>query len=416
MASLQEVDPQSRVAIIVSHNSRIQCILQKIVTHTETRLKNCCILKMEVNKINGVNIEMIYEGSVSKKDAASSKTYFDIGSFNAIFNVQHGTGIKNLKIDTIDDTYTFYIIRHGQSTHNERTNYGLTLDTSLSDTSTDTAECKQYLDKNTELLLMNPVKYSKTHYSKAEHYFVSDLKRSRQTMNVLFPYKDHIILPCSSEVTANNGNGNCDGGISMSGNENYPSCNIQSIKAKHTDCIGKWDHYLKFYGGKMRHTHNVYRKHCTDTTMIAEAIKIMSNNHIESPSSRYYTSRTGLHLRDRMTRHNDSDFAPKAPSTSRFNVRGKVRNMMTQKAAAEPVRSQDKKSSSPEATTEDYPEDPIYAQPTHKQLGRVLDGALPSTPSVTGLHIRKRFLPSPGSTGGTRRRKKKHAKTKKYKR
>jgi broad specificity phosphatase PhoE len=296
-------------SIIVSHNSRIQCLLGKIgIGPKKTdnldkiRFKNCCILKILCTE-EYIRVELIYSGNISQKDLNDpSKIFYSNSSrdtdptkyvrFEPVtFKMdKRKMGLQNV---SLSHPYVFFLVRHGQSEHNETNTMGLEIDTSLTPTGFATADRAR--DALENYLIKNYFKDSKPEMpelfaiDKITGFFVSDLYRTRQTMNSFnkFNFGENVyVLPCASEVGNVGKNGDCDSSGQIwnkLARENYSSCNPALIKYsrdKTTDdpkCRANWDIYLGFYGNQMRGQTNLLgtRMRCRDTNMLAMAIYIL---------------------------------------------------------------------------------------------------------------------------------------------
>ncbi len=305
-------------SIIVSHNSRIQCLLGNLRTvKSKVRFQNCCVLKMSVDN-NRVTVDLIYSGEISESDKRSKdKVYYSTTPNNTKYvafepiDSQYGSAAlkinytRALNIVTRKTTkYTFYIVRHGQSQHNE----GFTL----------------HLTKDTELLLAGKVAargamdaiYKDLGADRYIHFcFTSDLYRTTQTFQymlqqilrttqegTIYP----VVLPCASEVASEGTGGNCDSlSIFTKGKgafENYPSCTTDKIKEKKdVKCKdSEWDFYLRFYDQQVRSQNdNLYgmvfgkksnRRQCRTTTMIAMAIEYIEGFNAQKEKAAYLGS------------------------------------------------------------------------------------------------------------------------------
>lgn len=74
-----------RVSLIASHNSRIQCFLDKFKkTEKQIRFKNCAVLRMELVPLNAletrVTISMVYPGELEVKEQQKDKMYYTTSS------------------------------------------------------------------------------------------------------------------------------------------------------------------------------------------------------------------------------------------------------------------------------------------------------------------------------------------------
>jgi hypothetical protein len=67
------------VSIIASHNSRIQCFLDKLNPNTtKTRFQNCAIIRLSLTS-EKVDLEMVYSGELNEKEIvklSNSKPYY----------------------------------------------------------------------------------------------------------------------------------------------------------------------------------------------------------------------------------------------------------------------------------------------------------------------------------------------------
>jgi broad specificity phosphatase PhoE len=397
--------------LIVSHNTRIQCLLN-LIRYTDskdkTRLKNCAIIRIEFS-VDGISVKMVYSGELGDSEASkeyknpyyvetndepevfippprskktpqqvedsifmdSGDTFEDLeeeeddirdavvgvpplleredrptvdltdikrrgppllgdepgvkrgGMFGFSRNTERGPP-KHVSLDyvipaqycgpirdefKIEGNHVFYLVRHGQAQHNVAKFGNTKYDTSVTGNGMTQAynAGKALVDimlKNNEMPIL---------------LFVSDLKRTVQTMNQLIvgasvrietmskysppemienlrkiyiktrvlALQEFIVLPCASEINIIAGEGNCDqiNGLSRSRKklafENVTSCTAETIKDKDHECYEKnnhrlnWLYYLDFYKGKARSESNVseQRRHCRDTNMLTNIIE-----------------------------------------------------------------------------------------------------------------------------------------------
>lgn len=296
------------VSLIVSHNNRIQCLLDKIVSNVsgvKIRFQNCAILRFVINN-HGYKINLVYPGELSESErrkVSQKKPYyttvdsndrfkpgfidfpnydfpiFDYAGANDVFY-----GNLNLKKEDMkNNEFVFYIVRHGQGEHNQSYNLGIVKVSSTFGLKKDTrvtssGETQAY---NAGLYLYNLLyEYNED----IQNWFSSDLLRSRQTIAEMmsginnasnFEYTPKllniIILPCGSEIsTVGSGKGDCDSAsasnsiLTKIARENYPDCttndiidneqNNKSLKGcfKIEGIPLFWDFYLLFYGNDMR--------------------------------------------------------------------------------------------------------------------------------------------------------------------
>ena len=291
------------VSIIVSHNSRIQCFLDKInptKDNVKNRFKNGAILKLSLTK-GLLNLQLVYSGYLSEKEQiklerTNTKIYYvtdeDVNEnkgknilgeikYPKLNNTNYIEVLRKLNLldgDLQDDKeYIFYIIRHGQAQHNLKNIFGTSktmgavTDTKLSeDTQIQKTGVKLY-----DLLRNNNETIS--------YFFVSDLLRSRETMKYIidtlsnislrtndtipiynYENKKLFVLPCASEVNNSGSGGNCDivssnTNLSKFALENYSKCKASIINEPiENSCnrIGNieidWNIYLAFYSGYVR--------------------------------------------------------------------------------------------------------------------------------------------------------------------
>ena len=301
---------QTRYSVIVSHNSRIQCLLANLRAETKKiRFQNCCVLKIEIRATN-IQVSLLHSGEITKSDQQKSDKIFycapDDPRVNDGLSYQPDkfkkfepissdvNGLKRLGIIPLVNNYVFYLVRHGQSEHNEDwwlKKVHTKLDTQLLEVGTQSAQNAA-----------SAINRDDGNLTRMNMFFVSDLLRTRQTLEVMkrtwgwydinsyvqkYMQKNGrvqtVVLPCASEVAGVGTNGDCDSSISVTqkmARENYPSCTIQTI-SNTSDCSGDWSTYLDFYGKKMRSQDDTFtglmtrktpRMRCRDTTLLAMAI------------------------------------------------------------------------------------------------------------------------------------------------
>jgi broad specificity phosphatase PhoE len=252
-------------SIIVTHNGKLRCLLDKLgfsdngnYNIREKKFKNCVILKLQVTS-NKMSIEMIDQGDLSKDDNYDTNLYFT--SFNKTLN----SGLSKAG----DNTFIFYLVRHGDGTHNRakiRGSKKKIIDPSL--TKIGEEQCIQVGRKLKELEI------------NFNFLFVSELVRTRQSLlkiiegGIMFkPLNKVIVLPCSRELVYDSDS--CDVNQATT-QENEMLCNpLKSDKTNYCKKLGDltidWSYYLKFHGDQIiRRSAN-----CKDTEMISEAIKIV---------------------------------------------------------------------------------------------------------------------------------------------
>jgi len=316
-------EPDSKLpevaSIIVSHNTRIQCLLDAIHQNDskdKIRFMNCAILKLSVTP-SSLHLSMVYQGNLSDsetkkineerpyyvKDASRVPGHIVYPTFDTVDT----NFIAFLKLPPIDKTYTFYIVRHGQGEHNDTSNimankFHVVPDTSITPNGITQAtlagkELYQYLTTNDQTV--------------PTQFFVSDLIRTHETLFTLIDAmrespesqplitltRKPIVLPCVHELPFKGVKGNCDANTSNKGlfsklaAENYSKCKVNSDGTLDSNCNPRVDWntlYLGFYGGKVRSqkdtiTGTIEKKFyplniskCSYTSMIALAITYLT--------------------------------------------------------------------------------------------------------------------------------------------
>jgi broad specificity phosphatase PhoE len=241
------------------------------------------------------------------------------------FSHLNDTGVIG-NIKEIDKEYIFLLVRHGEAEHNKykKTTIIRQTDTDLIDSGRTGAEMAGKAINNYLKTTMNG---NTNEHIKIDYYFVSDLKRTRETFeymlhniekdNLSFVNNDEIkiiVLPCSHELVFDS-DGQCDDKKNLTDiltsenkvsctklnkyNENtneYENCNrfISTCKENNNNndinitIVLDWTDYTKFYGNSYRYIDpNPFKKkqgeRCRNTSMIEQAISIITgqNNYEE---------------------------------------------------------------------------------------------------------------------------------------
>lgn len=268
------------------------------------RFMNCSILEVTIN-MDTITINLIYSGNLAEKkpervyfvtqpdyEEIKNKSPQELGYKPTPFfevSVKNNYYPLNGK-----DKFVFYIVRHGQGTHNVKKS--LEKDTSLTGIGTGQAYAAgDYFRK-----------YISYGYAKMPQFlFISDLKRTRQTLeNFLSGTKTRIrapiaVLPCSHELIYKK-DGNCDGAQGITAPENttsysgsnhekfdtasvnYASSDSSSSSPLVQGMYIEWGPYKKFYGtgkrGMICTRMNCGTQHCRKTDMIKEAIEMIKTS------------------------------------------------------------------------------------------------------------------------------------------
>jgi broad specificity phosphatase PhoE len=323
---------QKHVSVIVSHNTRIQCLLDSFHRTEKIRFQNCVILKLEIGST--LKLSMVYSGELSNKERAEvslNRRYYvkdpqEVSEgyvlYNPTITVHDFTQIRNsLKLPfALKENYIFYIVRHGQALHNQKmygisTTLGMKLDTPLTEEGPQSGVEQA---KRAGVMLKRELQKTGNHVT---NFFVSDLNRTHQTSQILQNSIGHtnkaIVLPCAHELSEKGDIGNCDeatSNVSITNKlsrENYSSCKASDgLPAKHCSKLDWESVYLPFYGDKVRgqedtitgyitfkrHAMKQLKQQCRNTTMIAMAIYYISHRtHNGNPLSveNYISSQFG---------------------------------------------------------------------------------------------------------------------------
>ncbi len=225
----------SIVSVICSHGSRIKCFLKQY------------------------NIRYDYIDQVVRIELVN-------GNYKIFIDNDKKYDINQTNKNTINYNYIFYIFSCQRDKYSEEINNSPRYNEIGQDT----------LNKIKQSLPENP-----------DYLFSSDLKRS--AIDLYMIYEDYIlnqsrqiiILPCSHPTYP--GSDKCNGKASLRRNIPYPAS-----YAKY-DNLRNWKYYEDFYGKGKRRIGEVStlssfatapfstRKHCSHTTFIMEAIKIINN-------------------------------------------------------------------------------------------------------------------------------------------
>ena len=288
---LQKGGEQNTVeSVVVTHNGRIRCFLESIKmpaidknTGKEIRFMNCCILLLSITK-NGYTLSLEYEGNLAeesvKKAKKEGRKYYSTKNNDDIF-VQF---TKQVSLDTSlfqdigDKTCNFYIIRHADGLHNSMGLIKKSYSSDVTDAVLSTEGIKQAEEAKNFLKAFQ-----------IDQLYVSDLKRTRQTLAILIQNRDEIkatevvVLPCAHELNYVKG-GLCDADQKMSAlsYENKPKCSTDKSKCDEACCTVNnlpinWSFYRAFYGDGTRIAHGQNAKRCRDTNMIQQAFEHMKS-------------------------------------------------------------------------------------------------------------------------------------------
>ena len=298
MLSVDEdnTDTNRHISIIATHQSRIRCMLSSILEKPIERFMNGAVLRIEINPQN-MNIELLYPGELSEvkpeveyyvNNIIGNETDYTPILFETI-NTSYGD-----KFDTQGKTYVFFIIRHGQGTHNVLK--GLAKKSASVTGKRDTKLTPKGFNqaKNTGKILSD-----NNEFLNAKSLFSSDLFRTIETLVTVIKTATSmslesgkeldgvtrngiIVLPCAHELNYDK-SGKCDGTSKqmIMGNEN------RSSSQQTTDYRGvpiNWEYYSTFYNGS-RMSPGSNRQKCRNTNFLQEAIKIVNSNILMSKAN-----------------------------------------------------------------------------------------------------------------------------------
>ncbi len=312
-----KIDPntsQQINSIIVTHNGRLRCLMDLLGYEnvSKNKFKNCAILKIVIDGTEcEYSVDLIYSGElasgpIKQNGGGKSDKYYvtekEIPNEKEIkFECKTGNidKLKLTKDDVGNNTFVFYIIRHGDGEHNkakeERHKVWSTLFTN------------KILDAK---LTPNGIDQAKRageslkiqlNRDEIDYLFTSDLIRTRQTLESVInqgiilskPESKVIILPCSHELDYNPEG--CDGNKSVVSVENSVSCKLEKdnkeyycSKIKYGDGGSiislDWDFYKLFYNYKQKAymSSSKDRFKCRNTSMLSMALFIIKNPNTTS--------------------------------------------------------------------------------------------------------------------------------------
>jgi hypothetical protein len=297
-------------------------------TEVKTTINNMMLTKnkMSSNEISqhirrtyselGIDLTPKEVSTISKKIDKFLQTFFEsnLNEYNKFIAFEELNDVDSpLSFDSID---TMYFVRHGEGIHNiadkifgmkeKYVSFSKYLDAQL------TEDGKRQAELASEAL-------SKIIKDKYDIYgFASDLQRTQQTLDIIgekikLSYK--IILPCSHEISAKEGE--CDNQIKYkyTNAENKTNINLDKLSRENWNV----DFYREFYGNNTRNN-RVYnlvnkgrkmvnsRQHCKDTDMIIQVINICNkeSEYTQEEIKNYFKKLDDERLRI----ENDSPYTP----------------------------------------------------------------------------------------------------------
>ena len=289
-------DPVNKyVSIIATHQARIRCFLSNLLNRKMDRFMNGAVVRVEINHEN-ILCSLVHQGELDEVKPEKKYYVTDSSETSPNYTAVPFTDV-NVRVQSSykvpeNTKYVFFLIRHGQGTHN--TLKGLKKKKAAifgnKDTRLTPAGFNQA--KNTGSAMVN-----NPEFLEAKHLFSSDLTRTIETLVTVINQdssntivnnssnREIVVLPCSHELNYDS-KGNCDGNNkaqAIVGNENKPSCASLSdcMKAYESYKIN-WNYYAQFYDTETRNgtrrSPGRIRKHCRDTDFLEQAINIIKRS------------------------------------------------------------------------------------------------------------------------------------------
>ena len=284
---------------------------------------NGAVIRVTISKYN-ILVSLVYSGELDSSEDKAGYTYFvtknEIGGTSHKYSKMEfpdsNVDNKLYKVDG-DNKYIFYLVRHGQASHNVLK--GLSKMVSSKDTSLTDIGKQQARETGDHL----SQEINHNNFDRPLILFGSDLKRTRQTLSYIikqFPQDvsskfNYInILPCAHELayrTSENENCDANQGKWPTPNENTTTCLPDTCKSD-GELANNWTEYSEFYGNATRSTRSwlpkkcltcirepASGKRCRDTDMIIEAINMI--NKIDNQSEHLSRSGESSHNHSRDT-------------------------------------------------------------------------------------------------------------------
>ena len=299
------------VSIIATHQARIRCLLSYFIEGKIGRLQNGAVIKVTISR-EFISVNLIYSGEVDENKP--DKEYY----VTSDYIIEDTPKFKPIQFPIINEPleyvldpphwmfhdyniFHFYLIRHGQGTHNVLSGMKKKTASVLGNVDTSLTEQGENQIARAGKYFASISSNSADSILNCEYLFISDLQRTKQTLAIfllnLHKYSSRVILtnemivlPCSHELNFNK-NGMCDGsyGQVFAGNENKSSCiNISSCDKTFTKYKIDWKPYNEFYNGTRRKPGSG-KKQCRKTSIISEAMSIIMyknpRHHLRLPRS-----------------------------------------------------------------------------------------------------------------------------------
>jgi len=297
------------VSIIATHQARIRCLISQFLSKKVERFQNGSVVKITINS-QKISLKLIYSGELDEfkperkyyvtNDDFNNEQYIkdNESKFQALqFPIELNELENNYIPIEESTTFVFYLIRHGQGTHNVLK--GMTKKISSISGEKDTHLTEKGITQagNTGDFLGSTADNGLSNIFNSMYLFISDLQRTKETLasvlansqamsgKTIHPNK-MIMLPCSHELNYDK-YGQCDGsrGQMFAANENKSSCvDIDNCAKEYKTYQIDLKYYNDFYDGTRSKPGN-NKKQCRKTSIISEAIDIIKKekNPEETP-------------------------------------------------------------------------------------------------------------------------------------
>jgi broad specificity phosphatase PhoE len=302
--------------LLVSHNARMRCFIDTLIDikdinnnqnltvknimeyklgqsdKKEIRFMNGAVIKLSLKKdSNEGTIELFFQGTVNNRKPGLYFTVESLSDGNIAFGKYTFDYTKSFGISQLHSNVNFYIVRHGEGTHNiNKDNIILKSFNFVKGTGTDpklTTDGENQAEEAGQKFLDHGINFTKV--------FVSRLERTKQTAYLILKKSGNltintvlIVLPCSHELNYKN-SGNCDKANARIPRppENVSNCESEDKTVINcTDCCKfnmtyfdrksdssdiqievDWSKYNKFFYQE--------NKHCRNTNIIYEVVSYL---------------------------------------------------------------------------------------------------------------------------------------------
>lgn len=256
------------------------------------RFKNGSVLEITITQ-SSIAMRLLLEGEID--EPKPKYVYYvipgsenkDAGALNGQYQVTPFVPVKiqnTIYQDVGNKKYVFYLMRHGQATHNlVGTKFQKFSKIFSGERDTHLTDAGREQAVRTGIKMRGLLSSTTDSIAPPTFLFTSDLKRTRETLaefmkGMAIPYDTSVyILPCSHELNYTD-DGNCDGNQQATPPENKMTCTASTAECMSVNNLPvNWDKYYRFYGNSTRS--NMCKacgaKQCRNTDMIQEAMNII---------------------------------------------------------------------------------------------------------------------------------------------